>query len=188
MPDIGITREEALSLLEESLKNQNLVRHCLATEAIMRSLARRFEQDQDLWGITGLLHDLDLEIIDNDMNRHALKTAEILRERGVSEDVIDPILRHNEAVGEPRSSTFEHALAAAETITGLIVATALVYPDKKLASVKPKSIVKRMKEKHFARSASRETIRECETIGIPLPEFAELSLAAMREIADDLGL
>jgi len=120
---------------------------------------------------------------------HGLKTVEILQARGIDAEVLDAIRMHNEeAHGEKRNSVFQHALAAGETITGLIVATALVYPDKKLASVKTKSILKRMKEKAFARSVDREVIRECEVIGIPLNEFADLSLTAMRSISDDLGL
>ena len=188
MAEMGITRDQAFALLEEHLKNENLKRHCLATEAIMIALARRFGQDETLWGVTGLLHDLDLDIVGPDMNAHGLKTAEILRAKGVSEEIVKTILSHNEAVAPPRSSVFEHALAAAETITGLIVATALVYPDKKVASEKPSSVVKRMKEKGFARSASRENIMECEKIGLTLPEFVEVSLGAMKEIADQIGL
>ncbi len=113
----------------------------------------------------------------------------ILREAGLDEESIEAIRRHNEvAAGVPRETAFQHSLAAGETITGLIIATTLVYPDKKLASVKPKSITKRMKEKAFAASVSREIIRECELINIPLPEFAALSLAAMCTISTELGL
>jgi predicted hydrolase (HD superfamily) len=120
---------------------------------------------------------------------HGLETVKILEERGVDPEIVDAIKKHNEqAHGEKRSTVFHHALAAGETITGLIVATTLVYPDKKLASVKPKSITKRMKEKAFAKSVSREIIRECEEIGIPLAEFAELCLRAMQGISEDLGL
>ena len=110
-------------------------------------------------------------------------TARILTEMGVDPEVIEAIRLHNEmAVNEPRTAEFHHALAAGETITGLIVATSLVYPDKKIASVKPKSVVKRMKEKAFAASVKRENILECELIGIPLEEFAELALVAMTEL------
>jgi predicted hydrolase (HD superfamily) len=107
----------------------------------------------------------------------------------MDQESIEAIKLHNEmATGIPRSKEFHHALAAGETITGLIVATTLVYPDKKLASVKPKSVTKRMKQKAFAASVSREHIMECEKIGIPLNEFAELAVVAMRGIADKIGL
>jgi predicted hydrolase (HD superfamily) len=113
----------------------------------------------------------------------------MLTEMGVDPEIVEAIHLHNEiAADKSRSKPFHHALAAGETITGLIIATTLVYPDKKLLSVKPKSIVKRMKEKAFAASVNRDIIRECEIIGIPLPEFAELSLKAMQGIHEELGL
>ena len=184
-----MTREEALDLLQQYIHQENLLKHCLATEAIMRSLARRLGEDEDLWGIAGLLHDLDYNATKDQMDRHGLVTAEILKERGVCRKVIEAIIAHNaENLGLKRISTFHHALVASECITGLIVATALVYPDKKLASVKPQSIIKRMKQKEFARSVNRDHIRECELLGIPMGEFADLSLAAMRTISDQLGL
>jgi uncharacterized protein len=185
----GIERTEALELLKAHLANERLVGHCVATEAIMRALAPRFGADPDLWGIAGLLHDLDFEETGEDESRHAEVAAERLAERGVSPEAVNAIRKHNaEGLGLQRETDFEHALTCAETITGLIVATALVYPDRKLSSVKPKSIAKRMKTAHFARAVSRERIRECETIGIPLAEFIALSLAAMREISEELGL
>lgn len=139
--------------------------------------------------MAGLLHDLDVESVNNDMFIHGKETARILSELNVDSEIIDAIRMHNESSsGEKRSKEFQYALAAGETITGLIVVTALVYPDKKLASVKPKSVVKRMNEKKFAASVRRENIMECEEIGISLPEFVEISLNAMRGISDQLGL
>ena len=155
----------------------------------MRKLAQKMGEDEDLWGITGLLHDLDYEETKYDMPRHALRTEEILKGKGVCSEIIEAIKGHNaDNLGYKREKQIEHALTCAECITGMIVATTLVYPDKKLESVKSKSITKRMKQKEFARSVNREYIRECEKIGIPLEEFAELSLNAMREISDALGL
>ena len=146
-------------------------------------------EDEDLWGIAGLLHDLDYEDTKDDMPRHTLKTEEILKEKGVCNEVIEAIKGHNaENLGYEREKPIDHALTCAECITGMIVATTLVYPDKKIASVKPKSIIKRMKQKEFARSVNRDFIRECEKIGIPLEEFAELSLKAMQGISNELGL
>ncbi len=163
--------------------------HCYASEAVLRALAVRLGRDADQWGIAALLHDVDVEITDADPKRHAIEAIPILQEAGMDAESIEAIKLHNEeASGLPRTKEFHHALAAGETITGLIVATTLVYPDKKIASVKPTSVVKRMKQKAFAASVNRDTIRECEKIGIPLPEFAELAINAMREISDEIGL
>ena len=118
-----------------------------------------------------------------------METIRILEEKGISPDIIEAIKLHNEeATNIPRSKVFHYALAAGETITGLIQATTYVYPDRKIASVKPSSVAKRMKEKAFAASVKRESIMECEKIGIPLNEFAEIAVFAMREIADEIGL
>jgi putative nucleotidyltransferase with HDIG domain len=185
----GITRNEAFNLVKKYLKNKNLIKHCLATEAVMKALARRFGEDQEKWALAGLLHDLDVELTNADLNVHGRETVRILKENGVDPEIIDAVRMHNETeAGKRRSTLFQHALASGETITGLIVATTLVYPDKKLASVKSKSIVRRMKEKAFAASVNRDTIRECEKIGIPLNEFAEICLNAMRDIHEELGL
>ena len=187
--DLGITRDEALQLVKEYLKAENLQKHSLATEIIMRKIAQKRGENEELWGIAGLLHDLDFEETKDDMPNHALKTEEILKKKNVSKEIIEAIKGHNaENLGYKRERPIDHALTCAECITGMVVATTLVYPDKKLASVKPKSILKRMKQKEFARSVNREYIKECEKIGIPLEEFAELSLNAMREISDELGL
>lgn len=182
-------RNEALAILKEHLTQDNLVKHCLATEAIMRALAEKFGEDVDKWGLAGLLHDLDFEQTQSDPSRHGLETAEALAAHGVDPEIIQTIKAHNaEHLGLQRQTRFEHALACTETITGLIVATALVYPDKKLASVKPKSVTKRMKKKDFARNVSREIIMECEQIGLSLEEFVHVSLTAMQGVSEELGL
>ena len=185
----GITRDEALKYLKAHLKNEKLISHCLATEAIMRALAQKFNEDQEVWGLAGLLHDLDYEITGEDPSRHGQETARLLEAKGVLPAIADVIKKHNaEGLGIERSTVFEHALTCAETITGMIVATALVYPDKKISSVKTKSVTKRMKTPHFARAVSRDRILECEKIGIPLNEFVMLSLGAMSQIAEEIGL
>jgi len=185
----GISRDAALTLVKEHVKSPNMLKHCLASEAVMRALAERAGEDPEKWGLTGLLHDLDAET-HTDLAVHTRETVRILREKGVDEEIIEAIRLHNEQAhpGEQRSTQFHHLLAAGETITGLIVATALVYPDKKLASVKPKSVRKRIKEKAFAAGANRDIIRECEVADIPLAEFCDLSLLAMQGIASELGL
>lgn len=183
-----ISRTESLALLREYIKNEKMIAHCIASEAVMRAVAGRLGEDQDKWGTAGLLHDIDVEVTGSDMRIHGLKAVEILSGKGYPADTIDAILMHNEeASGTARSQKFQHALAAAETITGLIFATALVYPDKKLSSVMAKSITKRMKEKIFAASVRRENILECEKIGITLDEFADLSLKAMQQISSEIG-
>lgn len=187
--EVGISREDALQLLKKYLKNDKLIAHCLASEAIMRELARELGQDTEKWGIAGLLHDMDYEMTAEDPGRHGREAAAMLMAEGVNADVVQAIERHNaEGLGLTRSTIFDHALTCAESITGLIVATALVYPDKKIASVKPKSVTKRMKTPHFARAVSRERILECEKLDMPLNDFVALSLKAMTEIAEELGL
>ncbi|HLN72850.1 MAG TPA: HD domain-containing protein [Prolixibacteraceae bacterium] len=165
-----------------------MIKHCLASGAVLRALALRLNKDQEEWALAGLLHDIDVEITQGDPMKHGPYAAGMLDDM-LSAEAIDAIVMHNEmATGKERTTVFQHALAAGETITGLIMAIALVYPDKKLSSVKTKSITKRMKEKAFAASVKRENIMECEMIGISLEEFAELSLIAMQEISDELGL
>ncbi|HBE44852.1 MAG TPA: hydrolase [Deltaproteobacteria bacterium] len=184
-----MTEDDAIKLLKDYIKNERMLNHSYATEAVMRALARRLGKDEEKWALAGLLHDLDVELTNADLNVHGIETARILKEKGIDPEIIDAIIMHNEKVtGMKRHTEFQHALAAGETITGLIIATTLVYPDKRLASVKTKSVVKRMKEKAFAASVSRENIMECEKIGIPLNEFVEICLDAMQGISATLGL
>ncbi len=184
-----MTRNEAEELLRKYVKSERMLDHSIASEAVLRTLARRLGRDEERWGLAGLLHDIDIEVVGGDLSRHGLEAERILTEAGIDPEMVAAVKSHNEAVcGAARNTELQHALAAGETITGLIVATALVYPDKKIASVKVKSITKRMKEKAFAASVNRDTIRECEKIGLPLDEFVEISLGGMREIADRIGL
>lgn len=182
-------REDALALVHQYIQNPNMIKHCLASEAVLKALARHLGEDETKWGLAGLLHDLDFEITQADLQVHGQETAKILSEHHVDPEIIEAITLHNETSAQrSRQNCFHYALAAGETITGLIIATTLVYPDKKLAGVKVKSITKRMKEKAFAASVDREIIRECEKCGIPLAQFAEIALKAMQSISDDLGL
>ena len=183
-------RDTALDLLHEHLKSDNLRKHCYATEAVMRRLAQQKGEDEELWGLTGLLHDLDLEITDADMSVHGDTAARILEENGAPGEMVEAVRMHNtEGLGLGERGTFmQHALAAPETLTGLIIAAALVRPDKQLAGVKVSSLRKRMKEKAFARGARREVILECEPAGFDLDEFLGLALEAMQGIPDQLGL
>ncbi|HMK36708.1 MAG TPA: HDIG domain-containing protein [Desulfomonilaceae bacterium] len=185
----GITREEALALMEHHLEADSMRKHSLASEAIMRALAPRFGADPEMWGLTGLLHDLDYNETRDHMQQHTLLTEKILEEKGVDPQIRDAIKYHNaENLGLTRKDPIHFALTAAETITGMLVAATLVNPDKKIASVKSKSVKKRMKAKEFARSVNRDHILLCEHIGIPLDDFIAISLEAMSGISERLGL
>jgi putative nucleotidyltransferase with HDIG domain len=181
-------RQEALESVEANVENQNLIKHMLATEAIMRALARRLGEDEDKWGMAGLLHDIDVELTEGDMNAHSRLGADLVREMGVTEEIAHAILCHNEAHGIPTETLLDKALFCADPLTGLITAGALVMPDKKLASLKPKSVRKRFKEKSFAAGANREQIAKCSELGIELDDFIELGVTAMQEVAASLGL
>jgi putative nucleotidyltransferase with HDIG domain len=182
------SREFYLEMLKNNISNPKMIAHSLASEAVLRALAMKLGEDAEVWGLAGLLHDIDVELCNADSKVHGIKGAEMLRAEGMPEDAVRAVLLHNEmATGEKRSSLFEHALAAGETITGLIFAVALVYPDRKISSVKVKSVVKRMKEKIFAASVKRENIMECEILGLSLDEFVELSLSALAPIETELG-
>ena len=184
-----LDRSTALDLLHNHVKNEKMIFHCLASEAVMRGLARKLGRDEEEWGLAGLLHDLDVEVTNAEATIHGTVTEVLLKDYEVDPGVLDAIRMHNEcSSGRERSTEFQYALAAGETITGLIFATTYVYPEKKLAVVKPKSVVKRMKEKMFAASVKRENILECEKIGIPIGEFAGLAIEAMLPIAGEIGL
>ncbi len=155
----------------------------------MRELAVRLRQDSELWGNIGLLHDLDFEDTRERPEAHGQKTAELLAPYGLPEEAVNAVLRHNaEALGLKRETTLDYALTCAETITGLIVAAALVHPDKQIKSLKSASVRKRMKSKDFARSVNRDHVALCERINIPLMDFVELSIQAMASISDELEL
>ncbi|WP_297092038.1 HD domain-containing protein [uncultured Draconibacterium sp.] len=183
-----ITRDEAFNLLQQHVKAENMIKHSLASEAVLRALAQHLNENIEEWGITGLLHDIDVEITNANPKTHGPYAENLLRGK-ISDEMLDAIVMHNEqATDKERHTKLQHALAAGETITGLITATTLVYPDKKLASVKTKSVTKRMKQKAFAASVKRENIMECDKLGIPLNEFAELALTAMQSVSEQLGL
>ncbi len=154
----------------------------------MRALARRLGEDEEEWGLTGLLHDIDVELTEGDMSSHSKLGADLAKELGASEAMVHAIRCHNEAHGVPRETRLDKALFCVDPLTGLITAAALVRPDKKLAGLGAKSVIKRFKEKSFAAGANREQISLCSEIGLELGEFIELGLTAMQEISSDLGL
>ncbi|HEY61306.1 MAG TPA: HDIG domain-containing protein [Anaerolineae bacterium] len=183
-----MNRDEALKIVHEYVKNENLIRHMLAVEAAMRFYARKFGEDEDLWGIAALLHDFDWEIHPT-LEDHPLAGAPILKEKGVPEVIIRAILSHADHTGVPRQSLMERALFACDEITGLITAVALVRPSKSIHDVKVKSVKKKWKDKSFAAGANRADIAKgAEELGIDLWEHTENVLTAMQSVAGDLGL
>jgi len=183
-----VTRKEALDSIRANIENANTIKHMLATEAIMRALARRFGEDEEEWGLAGLLHDIDVELTEGDMSTHSKLGADLARELGASEATVHAILCHNQLHGVPLETKLDKALFCADPLTGLITAAALVRPDKKLAGVEAASVKKRFKEKSFAAGASREQIAQCSEINLELDEFLALGLEAMKGIAPSLGL
>ena len=183
-----MNRKEALDSVRGNVENKNLVKHMLATEAIMRALARRLGGDEEEWAFTGLLHDIDVELTEGDMSSHSKLGADLVREMGASEAMAHAILCHNPAHGVPCETSLDRALFCADPLTGLITAAALVRPDKKLAGLEARSVIKRFKEKGFAAGADRGQISSCRELGLELSEFVKLGLKAMQAIAGDLGL
>jgi putative nucleotidyltransferase with HDIG domain len=183
-----MNREEALESVRANVESENLVKHMLATEAIMCALARHLGEDEKEWGLAGLLHDIDVELTEGDMSSHSKLGADLARDLGASEAVANAILCHNEAHGVLPETAMEKALFCADPLTGLITAAVLVRPDKKLAGLEAQSVKKRFKEKGFAAGASREHIAKCNDIGLELDEFITLGLEAMKGVAPQLGL
>lgn len=184
-----MNRDQALSAVKERVKNSNLLKHMYAVEAVLRSLARKLGGDQEKWALAGLLHDIDYEDTAQQPQRHSLAGAEILEGLGIEGDIVYAVKVHNPAHGLERHSLLDKALHIADPLTGLIVAAALIHPDRKLASIDAQFVLNRFAERQFARGANREQIALCEDeLGINLEEFIALGLEAMQEIAPDLGL
>ena len=183
-----MNRQEAIDSIKENVENKNLIKHMLATEAVMRALAKRLKEDEEEWGLAGLVHDIDVELTEGDMAIHSKLGADLVREMGAGEAVVHAVLCHNEIHGIPCESKLDKALFCADPLTGLITAAALVRPDKKLSSVEAKSVGKRFKEKSFAAGANREQIATCSNLGLELEEFIDIGLKAMQSVAADLGL
>lgn len=183
-----ISREEAMELLKQQVKQKNLIKHCLAVEAVMGRLAKHFGENEEKWALAGLLHDIDYDETADDPARHSLIGAQFLEEQGLEAEIVYAVKVHNEAHGLPRVSLMDKALYASDPLTGLIVASALIHPAKKLAPIDPEFVLNRFKEKGFAKGANREQIAACEEMGLSLPEFVALGLEAMQLSAKELGL
>ncbi len=180
-----IDRAAALELVRKNVENENLVKHMIAVEAVMRRLAQHLSEDEELWSVTGLLHDLDYsETVDN-FARHGYRSCEML-EGQLPPEALHAILAHTGHI--EAESKFDWALYSCDPVTGLITAAALMHPSHSLAGLQVKSVRKRFKDKRFAAGANREQILTCSNIGLEKDEFLELSLEAMRSVSDQLGL
>ena len=181
-------RDEAFAIINEYVKNPNLVKHMLAVEAAMRFYARKFGEDEEKWAVTGLLHDFDWEIHPT-MEEHPLAGEPILRERGVQEDIIHAVLSHADHTGIARETLMEKTLYACDELTGLITAVALVRPSRALYDLKPKSVKKKWKDRSFAAGANREEMEQgAQELGIELWEHVGNVIEAMNAVATDLDL
>jgi putative nucleotidyltransferase with HDIG domain len=188
------TRQDAWELMTSHTTSESLRRHMLAVEAAMRAYARKYGENEDRWGMAGLLHDFDYEQHPNpraeaDPQEHPLFGSQILEEQGYPDDVIYAIKTHADYLDLPRKSPMDRALFAVDELTGLITAAALVRPDKSLYNLETKSVRKKMKDKAFARGVNRDdVINGAQDLGVDLDEHIAFVIAAMREIAPDLGL
>lgn len=183
-----MTRDQALNLLSQYIKNQNLIRHSLAVEAVLKKFAKKFSQDQSKWALAGLLHDLDWEITQKTPHQHTLVAEKILNENGVDSEIVRAIKIHNYVHGILPESLLEKTLYYVEELTGLITACALVNPDK-LNGVSRQSVLKKFKEKSFAKGVNRELIAQsADALELDFNEIIDLNLEAMKEIKNELGL
>ena len=183
-----MNRDKAVSLVKEHIDNVNLFKHVIAVEAVMLRLARHFGEDEERWGLAGLLHDIDYVQTKDDPDRHSLVGGQMLEEMGFDPEIVQAVKAHNERHGIPRETRMAKALYCSDPLTGLIVAGALIRPEKKLEPVDVPFIMKRFGEKSFARGANRQTIMACSELGLSLEEFIGLGIEAMKSIAPELGL
>lgn len=181
-------REKAWRLLCSKLKNENLRKHCLAVEATMKHFAQKFGRDEKKWAITGLLHDIDWEETKDNPEKHAKKGAKMLKKEGYPDDIVSAVKKHNHMLGLEPETLMEKTLWAIDELTGLIVATALVHPNK-LEDVDTESVMKKMDDTSFAKNVERDIIRQgAEKLDLSLEEMIEETLEAMKGIKDELGL
>lgn len=183
-----LSRNEAYTELQKYVTNKNLLKHMISTEVVMIRLAKHFDQNSDVWGLAGLMHDIDYDQTKDQPDVHGIKGAEILTDLGFSEELVHAVKAHNERLGVPRESLLDKALYATDPLTGLIVAGALIRPEKKLGLVDVPFLRKRFDEKAFARGANRQQIQACSELGLSLEEFLAFGLEAMQGIAQELEL
>lgn len=183
-----LTRAEALPLLRKNLRTENLIKHSLAVEAILEDMAKKLGEDQQLWGVTGLLHDLDYDFTKHEPEKHSLITVKVLSDL-LPQEAINAIKAHNYQYTAQIPQTYlDKSLIAADAVSGLIIAAALVMPSKKLADVTTKTLLSKFKDKSFAAGCNRKRIELCEDMELELQDFLELSLNGLKRISDTLGL
>ena len=181
------TREDALGLIKKYLRNENFIKHCFAVEAIMKKTAEKLEKNKEIWSITGLLHDLDYEYTKDHPENHATMTAQLL-DGLLPEESINAIKAHNYMHTDYiPTTTIDKALIASDAVSGLIIATALIMPSKKLSDVSIESLIKKFKDQSFAKGCNRKRIELCIDSGIDLEPFLKISLDALVNISADLG-
>jgi len=183
-----MNRPDALELVKEQVKNKNLINHMLATEAVMRRLAEQLGEDPELWALTGLLHDVDYDQTVHAPEQHGLVGAQLLEDLGCPAALIQAVKAHNDALGFAAETVMDKALYAVDPVTGLLVAAALIHPEKKLSAIDVDFVLNRFKEKSFARGANRRQIEGCCELGLTLEQFVGVSLTAMQNIAKEIGL
>ena len=182
-----MNRADALAIVDELVQTQNMRNHCLSVEAFMRGLARHFGEDEETWGIVGLLHDADYEATEKDPDRHTVLGCEIAAARGADTVILDGIRAHAALV--PLDTKLKQSIYACDNLAGLIIACALVHPEKKIAALSPEFVLKRFKQKGFARTANREEILTCETnLGMPLPDFVAIGIESLAAAGPEIGL
>ncbi len=182
------TRDDAWQLFTEFTQNESLVKHGLTVENVMRAFARRYSEDQEMWGMAGMLHDFDYERYP-DVNEHATVGGRVLRERGWPEPLVRAVMSHNEATGVPREQLMDKVLFAVDELSGLVTATALVRPSKSIHEVDAGSVKRKMKDKAFARNVSRaDILKGLEDLGADMDEHFTFVIQAMQEAAPLIGL
>jgi len=186
--EAAMDREEAVQYLKEKVQTDHLVLHSLAVSNVMQHLAHKFEEDEKRWGLAGLLHDIDYEETVDDPEKHSKVGATQLRDQGFDEEICHAVEAHNDAHEIPRKNKMAQALYCADPVTGLIVASALIHPDKTLASVDKEFLLNRYSESSFAKGANRAQIASCLDLDMSIEEFLDLSLEAMQEISEELKL
>lgn len=195
MENLGINRQQAMELFDKYVSDPMTKLHSREAEVFMRALADKFGENEENWGIIGLLHDIDWDLTKNDPTQHCVKAEEILKEAGASDFLVETIISHGYGLEEipklkekVRTEKIQYCLAASETLTGIIIASALVQPDKKLQSVSFQSLKKKFKDKSFAAKCNRAIILECEKAGIPIDDFLQIGLSSLQSIAAELSL
>lgn len=192
---LGLNYKQATELVDKYITDPVTKLHLKETEAIMRALAKKFGEDEETWGIIGLLHDIDWNLVKGNETEHCILAQSILKEAGASDFLIESVISHgysNELIpklfNQQRSTKLQYCLVAAETLTGIIVAAALIQPDKKLSNVSLSSLNKKFKNLSFAARCNRDLVKECEKAGIAIGEFLQIGLLALQGISEKLGL